>query len=673
MLTNQPKNHTHTHKNKPSIEARRKLKGNLPTWLADGWTLNPVIIRNNNGDKKCDFLNETGIKGSPRIIVKSEADLHNCNALLGRNPKYAILDIDDFEKLKLPSDFPKPFRTVRTGKGYHLYFYNGDFEGSHKLEGGDLQYKTMGVFMPGSFHPVSEGFYEVIKETDSKDKLYFKDIKPFLLKSGTKNSWEKGNRNNTLNKLIFQDLSTNQGRNIPEIIESAKEARLPHSEIQRTTQSAIKGAISSGVSFQEDEQKEKITYTPSDDKETDIKNRLKALNVQLRFNLRDQVQEIKRANEKWETLSDGMDAILYSQCHKDIECPGKNKIKQIPLTYWNKITTAIIHQTEIDPFKEWLNALPKWDEIKRLENVLTTLFTVKGSQKKAQWAFKTVLLMAVKRTFQPGAKFDNMVILIGPQDIGKSSLWSCLFEQSSWFSDSISFSGRDKEIIEGTTGCVLVENAELSGARRAEIEKIKALISRQVDKVRFAYARKVSVVPRQFLIVGTTNEQAGLPNDLTGLRRFVPISLDVKESTTFLNGQQVRKYIKENRKQLWAEAIHLYKNKESHFLPPELHEIAKKEAEDHRFSNELLEEAVTQIAIPANGEPEAKRELLMADIIRQLEDEKKLLSKGQGMQMGIQREIGAILRKLGFEKDTGKYIDHSGSSRKRKVWVYGGN
>lgn len=236
-----------TYKN-PAIEARRRLNENLPYWLKDGWTLNPVIIKNVNNEKICKFLTESGMPGDTRLVVKSAKDLDMCNALLGINEKYAILDIDDPEKLKLPSDFPKPFLIVKTGKGYHLYFHNGDFTGSHKLSGGELQCKTMGVFMPGSYHPVVKRFYEVIEENQSTDKLFLKHIRLFLLKSSKeKPHWTKGNRNNTLNNLIYADLSKNQGRNIPDIIETAKSSGLSKTEILNTSLSATNGALSNGI------------------------------------------------------------------------------------------------------------------------------------------------------------------------------------------------------------------------------------------------------------------------------------------------------------------------------------------------------------------------------------------------------------------------------------------
>ena len=391
----------------------------------------------------------------------------------------------------------------------------------------------------------------------------------------------------------------------------------------------------------DDQEIEKIPYVPGSDIETDIKYRFQALSVSVRFNTRDQIEEFKTGDDNWKILDDGIDAKLYSDCHRKLKpWPGK-KLKKISHSDWQTHTKALVHRKEVDPFKVWLEDLPKWDGQARLEGVLPLLFKIKGNEKLAKWAFKSVLLTAIKRTFKPGYKFDSMIVLQGPQGVGKSSLWSCLFAQDSWFSDNIHFSGRDKEIIETTSGTVLVENAELAGARRAELEKIKALITRQVDKVRFAYARKVSLLPRQFVIVGTTNEPCSLPNDQTGNRRFVPISIDKKADTAWNNGKQVRDYITQNRKQLWSEALHLFKHKESPLMPIKLHGEAEKAAEKHRSKNELLEEAVLK---KINMHPKGIKISLIADYLM----DKKIIPSG-GAHSGIQREIGAILRKNGWE------------------------
>src|SRR5215207_7354886 len=89
----------------------------------------------------------------------------------------------------------------------------------------------------------------------------------------------------------------------------------------------------------------------------------------------------------------------------------------------------------------------------------------------------------------------------------------------------------------------IVEAAELSGGRRAEVEHVKALLSRRYDRARMAYGRFVKERARQCVFFGTTNKQKYL-RDETGNRRFWPVAV---------TGFDVAGIVR-NRDQLWAEA-----------------------------------------------------------------------------------------------------------------------
>ena len=60
-----------------------------------------------------------------------------------------------------------------------------------------------------------------------------------------------------------------------------------------------------------------------------------------------------------------------------------------------------------------------------------------------RWASRSVLMGVVLRTDHPGEKHDEMVVLVGPQGIGKSTAWAWLLpaepQRALWFSDGLSF------------------------------------------------------------------------------------------------------------------------------------------------------------------------------------------------------------------------------------------
>ena len=103
---------------------------------------------------------------------------------------------------------------------------------------------------------------------------------------------------------------------------------------------------------------------------------------------------------------------------------------------------------------------------------------------------------------EPGCKFDNMLILCGPQGLGKSTLLDRM--SKGWYNDSIrTFEG--KEASELLQGVWLVEVAELDAFRRTDVSRIKQFLSLRYDRYRAAYGRNVKELPRCCVFFGTCN------------------------------------------------------------------------------------------------------------------------------------------------------------------------
>jgi len=166
----------------------------------------------------------------------------------------------------------------------------------------------------------------------------------------------------------------------------------------------------------------------------------------------------------------------------------------------------------------------------------------------------------VARVMRPGCKFDYMLVLSGPQGIGKSTLFERL--GGKWFNDSLNMNDtKDKTAAEKLQGYWIMEIGELAGIRKAEVEAVKSFLSRQRDIYRPAYGRRTVEHPRQCIVVGSTNADAGFLRDSTGNRRFWPVVLKAgprKKAPWDLSAETVD--------QIWAEALELWKAKEPLFL-----------------------------------------------------------------------------------------------------------
>ena len=207
-----------------------------------------------------------------------------------------------------------------------------------------------------------------------------------------------------------------------------------------------------------------------------------------------------------------------------------------------------------------------------------------------RWAGAYLTLGAVQRTYEPGCQLREIPILIGSQGIGKSRLLRCLLPeaQPDWFSDSLCVSDPSKTRLEAILKRVIVELSELTGFRRAELESLKAFISRTDDgATRLAYRRDPETALRRCILVGSTNDAECLPNDPSGNTRFVPIQCGA--------GSHVEPYLDARRVQLWAEGLALYNKGERANLPRDLMDLQAKHGERHRRKDAIIEDSVAAL------------------------------------------------------------------------------
>lgn len=224
---------------------------------------------------------------------------------------------------------------------------------------------------------------------------------------------------------------------------------------------------------------------------------------------------------------------------------------------------------EVQDFIEGL----EWDGVERLDTLFIDYLGAKDTSYNRAVCRKA-FTAAIARAMQPGCKFDNMLILAGPQGIGKSTLLDKM--SMGWFNDSIrTFEG--KEASELLQGVWLVEVSELDAFRRTDVARIKQFLSLRADRYRAAYGRHVKELPRCCVFFGSTNTTDFL-QDTTGNRRFWPV--DVGEQP---HSKTVWKDLTDDVIiQLWAEAKARWEENEPLYLSGEIEEEAKMKQEEHR-------------------------------------------------------------------------------------------
>lgn len=225
--------------------------------------------------------------------------------------------------------------------------------------------------------------------------------------------------------------------------------------------------------------------------------------------------------------------------------------------------------------QDYLKGL-KWDEMPRLETMFIEYLGADDTT-YTRAVTRKAFAAAVARAMNPGCKYDQMLILCGPQGIGKSTILDKM--SRGWFNDSIrSFEGKDaSELLQGVW---IVEIAELDAFRRSDVSRIKQFLSLRVDRYRAAYGRNVKDQPRCCIFFGTCNEDEFLM-DKTGNRRFWPVDVGVRPRTKSVFTDLSDEIID----QLWAEAYQAYKNGEDLYLTGALEEEARSVQEDHRITS----------------------------------------------------------------------------------------
>ncbi len=226
------------------------------------------------------------------------------------------------------------------------------------------------------------------------------------------------------------------------------------------------------------------------------------------------------------------------------------------------------------PVRDYLDGCV-WDGVPRLELLLVD-FLGADDTPYTRAVTRKALIAAVARIYRPGCKFDYMLTLRGRQGLGKSAIIAKL--GGPWFSDSFT-TLQGKDSFEQVQGVWLMEIGELASMKKAEVESIKLYLSKQVDRFRPAYGRRIQEFPRQCIFIGTTNEEQFL-RDRTGNRRFWVVDTPHTPSRDLwseLTADVVA--------QVWAEAVSYFKKGEALFLPAELEAAARAVQETYEEEN----------------------------------------------------------------------------------------
>ena len=227
------------------------------------------------------------------------------------------------------------------------------------------------------------------------------------------------------------------------------------------------------------------------------------------------------------------------------------------LTNEKKVQSAIeivANENCYHPIQAHLNSL-KWDGEERIRYALHRFLGSEENEYNYE-ALRLFMMGAIKRVFEPGCKFENMLCLVGGQGAGKSTFFRFMAIKDEWFSDDLRKLD-DENVYRKLQGHWIIEMSEMIATANAKsIEEIKSFLSRQKETYKVPYETHPADRLRQCVFAGTTNRQDFLPRDRTGNRRFIPVTVYPEKAEVHIleNESESRQYIA----QMWAEAMVMY-------------------------------------------------------------------------------------------------------------------
>jgi hypothetical protein len=282
--------------------------------------------------------------------------------------------------------------------------------------------------------------------------------------------------------------------------------------------------------------------------------------------------------------------------------PGEMAIKQA--------LDRICDVNSYNPVLDYLNGLV-WDGKSRLDTWLPIyLGAVDNVYTRA--IGRKLLIAGVRRVRHPGSFFRYVLILEGLQDIGKSLTLKILFGEAN-FNDTEILHLDSKQQHEQILGVWGYELAELAGLRRTETGKLKAFLSREIDKNRMAYDRFSTRTPRSCIFAGTINPESekGYLLDKENTR-FWPVVVGPTRAEMKMDE------LRRDRDQLWAEAAFYEAQGESLNLDLDALEMAKAEQDARKEPNvwaPLLEGLEAQHITPSSQYPGKNEERILSNHI----------------------------------------------------------
>ena len=259
---------------------------------------------------------------------------------------------------------------------------------------------------------------------------------------------------------------------------------------------------------------------------------------------------------------------------------------------------------EYNPVKEWIDSKP-WDGKSRLQMFFDTITA--DDRKLKEMLMLKWMISCIAAAYEPeGVELEGILLFQGAQGLGKTLWFKKLCPSNEdWLLEGATINPADKDSVKQLVSHWIVEAGEIESTfKKADIDQLKAFITKRSDELRLPYDRAFSSYKRRTSFFASVNQREFLV-DTSGNRRFWVVPVTAIDNKHKLIMQQVWAEVKEQ---------HYVEGEKNWFLTEEERQYLHEANEMHRTQSSV-EDLILECV---DFESEYKKPVQMTKLLRDL-------------------------------------------------------
>ncbi|HAT3920666.1 TPA: hypothetical protein I9Y23_004361 [Kluyvera ascorbata] len=332
----------------------------------------------------------------------------------------------------------------------------------------------------------------------------------------------------------------------------------------------------------------------------------------------------------------------YTMLHSKLEGLGFKKFEEAAV---KRAVRLIAYENRFDSLKDWVANLPAWDGVPRIDSFFCRHWGIEANAyTHAVGRYWWTLLAG--RALVPGIKGDMAVILVSQQGKNKSEGIRAMAPTPEHYME-LDFGKRGEERVREMRGHNVIELGEMRGMDKRGIGDVRVTISTRADRNRGLFREHYVTLPRRCGFIGTSNSDTPL-TDTEGNRRWLPMT--IPDET---DGKFIAQGISDERIQLWAEAVAVFKRDGIAWENAET--LAKSILGDYEAKDEVWMSCVAEWLEQSQDQYDMTADSTKKNYERVPLTSKDILIEAIGfkapqVKRGDEMKIAATMKKLGYKK-----------------------